>query len=185
MSKKGQLVEIPAHSPLYSKTQTFFCSREEELRWESQVPHYSLFDGFLVGDHPGTEHYKLGQRKGINVGGKKAPLYVIAIDHTENRVFVGGGKDHPALWRKVLVFNPEQLEGMHGFKFPQEKLENGIPVAVEAHSLENPAQAILYVFGSEVFLEAENQFPLTLLDENLILRDEQQIIAILKIKNIN
>lgn len=185
MSKKGQLVEIPAHSPLYSKTQTFFCSKEEELRWESQVPHYSLFDGFLVGDHPGTEHYKLGQRKGINVGGKKAPLYVIAIDHTENRVFVGEGKDHPALWRKVLAFNPEQLEGMHGFKFPQEELENGIPVAVEAHSLENPAHAKFYVFGSEVFLEAENQFPLTLLDENLILRDEQQIIATLKINNIN
>ena len=185
MITKGQLVEIPEHSPLYRRKKPLFPSKEEELRWESQVPHYSLFDGFLVGDHPGTEHYKLGQRKGINVGGKKAPLYVIAIDHTENRVFVGGGTDHPALWRKVLVFNPEQLEGMQGFKFTQGEMENGIRVAVEAHSLENPAIARLYVFGSEVFLEAENHFPLTLLDENLILREEQQIIAILKIKNIN
>ncbi|WP_332022039.1 tRNA methyl transferase PRC-barrel domain-containing protein, partial [Kaistella sp.] len=127
MITKGQLVEIPEHSPLYRRKKPLFTSREEELRWESQVPHYSLFDGFLVGDHPGTEHYKLGQRKGINVGGKKAPLYVIAIDHTENRVFVGGGKDHPALWRKVLTFNPEQLEGMQGFKFTQGEMENGIP----------------------------------------------------------
>ena len=185
MSTKGQLIEIPEHSPLYSRPKPLFPSKEEALRSESQVPHYSLFDGFLVGDHPGTEHYKLGQRKGINVGGKKAPLYVIAIDHAENRIFVGAGKDHPALWRKVLAFNPEQPEWTQGFKFPQQEMENGIPVAVEAQSLENPVYAKIYVFGSEVFLEAEDQFPLTLLDENLILRQEQQIIATLKINNIN
>ena len=185
MSKKGQLVEIPAHSPLYRRTEPLFRSKDEELRWESQVPHYSLFDGFLVGDHPGTEHYKPGQRKGINIGGKKAPLYVIAIDHAENRVFVGEGKDHPALKRKVLGFRTEQVEWESGFTYSPDEGGKGIPVTVNAPSLEFPANAKLYVFGSEVFLEAADQFPLTLLDENLILKQNQKIIATLKINNIN
>lgn len=183
MSKKGQLVEIPEDSPLYRRLKPLFLTKEEELQWESKLHEYSLFDGFLAGDHPGTEHYKLGQRKGISVGGKKAPLYVIGIEPTENRIFVGEGKDHPALWRKVLAFSPKQTEWKQGFISAPDHVEKGIAVTVEALSLANPASAQLYVFGSEAFLEAEDQFPLTLLDEDLIIRHQQQIIAIFKINH--
>jgi len=45
--------------------------------------------GQIVGKHHGLIHYTVGQRKGLNIGGLKEPLYVIALDSKNNRVIVG------------------------------------------------------------------------------------------------
>ncbi|MGD0078413.1 MAG: tRNA 2-thiouridine(34) synthase MnmA [Sedimentisphaerales bacterium] len=45
--------------------------------------------GRIVGRHRGVIHYTIGQRKGLNIGGLKEPLYVIALDSQNNRVLVG------------------------------------------------------------------------------------------------
>jgi tRNA-specific 2-thiouridylase len=45
--------------------------------------------GQIVGRHNGVIHYTIGQRKGLNIGGLKEPLYVIALDSQNNRVLVG------------------------------------------------------------------------------------------------
>jgi len=45
--------------------------------------------GRVVGRHRGVIHYTIGQRKGLNIGGLKEPLYVIALDSQNNRVLVG------------------------------------------------------------------------------------------------
>lgn len=185
MSTKGQLVEIPADASLYAKIYPAFLSKKEELRWQSHFPDYGLFDGFLVGEHPGAEHFKLGQRKGINVGGKKAPLYVIGIDRGNNRIFVGEGRDHPGLWMKVLAFSAGLLHWSEGCIVSTEVPEEGIPVFIDSPSLEQPAEAKLYLFNTEVFLEANEQFPLTLADEELNVLQENTIIANIKNNNIN
>jgi len=174
MIHKGQIVEIPAASPLFRKAPSEFLSKKEELRRKSRQPEYSLFDGILVGEHQGTENFKLGQRKGINVGGKKAPLYVIGTDTVENRLFVGAGDRHPGLWISAVSM---PKNGMHGFEdlihFSEEALENGIAVAVTSPVTEDSAAAMLYVFGSEIFLEFEQpvtvavqDYPLTVSARN-------------------
>ena len=45
--------------------------------------------GEVVGTHPGHQHFTVGQRKGLGVGGRAVPLYVLGIDAETNRVTVG------------------------------------------------------------------------------------------------
>ena len=45
--------------------------------------------GRVLGQHRGVVNYTVGQRKGLNVGGQKEPLYVVAIDAAANRVVLG------------------------------------------------------------------------------------------------
>lgn len=59
-------------------------------------------DGKIVGTHNGAHFFTVGQRKGINVGGKPLPLFVLGTDVEKNIVYVGQGHEHPLLLRKGL-----------------------------------------------------------------------------------
>jgi tRNA-specific 2-thiouridylase len=58
-------------------------------------------DGERVGAHVGLPYYTLGQRGGLQVGGRagadEAPWYVAAKDATRNALVVVQGHDHPLL----------------------------------------------------------------------------------------
>lgn len=45
-------------------------------------------NGKVLGQHEGVHHYTIGQRKGLGVSAPE-PLYVIALDATNNKVIVG------------------------------------------------------------------------------------------------
>lgn len=46
-------------------------------------------DGYVVGQHEGIINYTIGQRKGLNIGGLKEPVYVVKIEPQTNTVFCG------------------------------------------------------------------------------------------------
>lgn len=46
-------------------------------------------DGRVLGQHRGLIHYTVGQRRGIEIGGQAAPLYVIRLDAATKQVIVG------------------------------------------------------------------------------------------------
>ncbi len=73
------------------------------------VYNFDEIGGEKVGTHNGAHFYTVGQRKGLNLGGFKEPLYVVGIDTSRNIVYVGEGKDHPALYRKGLWIGPEDV----------------------------------------------------------------------------
>jgi tRNA-specific 2-thiouridylase len=50
-------------------------------------------DGKVLGQHDGIQYFTVGQREGLNLGGQKAPLYVVELDPSRNRVIVGGVDD--------------------------------------------------------------------------------------------
>ncbi len=101
--KEGNIFEIPADSPLYEETN--ICSLKDLAR----PIKYKISDGAYVGKHRGAHFFTIGQRKGLQVGGKKEPLFVIATDVDKNRIFVGQGKSHPGLYRKGLRILPEEV----------------------------------------------------------------------------
>lgn len=174
---QGQLVEIPAASPLYSRDIPADLPLKEIL-FRSVKPYaYSLFDGFLVGAHPGFGNFRLGQRKGISVGGKKEPLYVIGIDEAENRVFVGAGTHHPGLWTDVLVFEPLNSEPDN---LNTVSADSPLKVSVWSQSMAETQEADLYVFPDVVFLKSKTAFPLTLRDENLTVQHADKIYTLYK-----
>ena len=97
--KEGNIVEIPANSPVYSNKDD-----------NAYTPHlYSASDGFVVGKHSGSQFYTIGQRKGLNIGGKAKPLFVIGIDVENNIVYTGQGDDHPGLYRKGLFIKSDEI----------------------------------------------------------------------------
>src|SRR5690606_35858233 len=156
---KGQLVEIPATSALYHSPRPDQMTKPDVLRRLSPHHRHSLFDGFLVGEHGGISNFQLGQRKRIGVGGKSAPLYVIGIDEAENRVFVGQGDDHPGLLSKVLCFKASQFHPVPNASFNQNLSEEATSVDV-VFSDGNTADANIYCFGSELFLEFKEPVPI-------------------------
>ena len=65
--------------------------------------------GAVLGRHEGAQFYTIGQRKGLNIGGHKEPLFVIATDVQRNIVYVGEGHRHRGLSRLCLRIAPEDL----------------------------------------------------------------------------
>ncbi len=70
---------------------------------------YEPEDGEVAGIHRGAHFFTIGQRKGMNVGGKKEPLFVIATDTGKNIVYTGQGQSHPGLYRSGLFIRNENI----------------------------------------------------------------------------
>lgn len=107
--KQGVIVQIPNSSPIYKEQQNKFQSKEEELTFLSKKYSYTITDGKIVGKHQGAHYFTKGQRKGLAVGGTKEPLFVIETDVKNNIIYVGEGKKHKGLYRKVLFVTNEEL----------------------------------------------------------------------------
>lgn len=77
--------------------------------------------GERVGEHIGLAYYTLGQRRGLNIGGRGdgRSWYVVAKDLAHNRLVVAQGEDSPRLFCRVIrasqptwiAGNPPMAEG--------------------------------------------------------------------------
>jgi tRNA-specific 2-thiouridylase len=73
-------------------------------------PHvFSNVPSKKVGIHNGAHYYTIGQRKGLGVGGKAEPLFIVKTDTQRNIVFTGQGETHPALLRRGLFVNKSDI----------------------------------------------------------------------------
>ncbi|KGK30717.1 tRNA 2-thiouridine(34) synthase MnmA [Cellulophaga baltica] len=107
--KKGVIVEVPSTISQFDAAPSEFSSKREELAYFSKKPSYQVTDGNVVGNHQGAHYFTKGQRKGLDVGGTKEPLFVIETDVDENVIYTGQGKTHPGLYRRTLFVSNEEL----------------------------------------------------------------------------
>lgn len=108
LSKKtGDIIEIPADWSGYKE----ICEPHtpDEIRQAAEPIVYDRADGIKVGEHNGAHFYTIGQRKGLQVGGKPKPLFVIATDIENNIIYTGQGQNHPGLYRKALHIRPDEM----------------------------------------------------------------------------
>ncbi len=103
--KEGNIFEIPPDHPMYDRQK----KDPEELESFCAPWTYDKEDGTWVGKHRGAHFFTVGQRKGLNVGGKEDPLFVLATDVKQNRVYTGQGQSHPGLYRPGLKIIPEEI----------------------------------------------------------------------------
>jgi tRNA-specific 2-thiouridylase len=62
----------------------------KRIRPETEAPGDIVdLEGRVLGRHRGVIHFTVGQRRGIEIGGQKEPLYVIRIDPRNAQVIVG------------------------------------------------------------------------------------------------
>ncbi len=104
-AREGNIFEIPADLHPYS-------SEKQDLADLDSVCYpwrYVKEDGTWTGKHQGAHFFTVGQRKGLNVGGKTKPLFVIATDVVNNRIYVGQGQSHPGLFRRGLLIIPQEI----------------------------------------------------------------------------
>ena len=156
--KKGDILEIPSEALIYkaAKDRIENCADfEAKLPLLCEPYHYNKKDGKFTGEHDGAHYFTIGQRKGLQVGGKKEPLFVIATDTTENVVYVGQGDSHPGLNRKGL-FIP--IKDIHWIR---EDLRMGIGEIRNYMSRIRYRQALtpvtIYMFTEGLFLVFEQE----------------------------
>ncbi|GIR11497.1 MAG: hypothetical protein CM15mP23_00720 [Cryomorphaceae bacterium] len=102
--KKGDIIEIDQEHPLFNANKEFNKDNTslEALQSLSKNYIYTPELGEKVGEHNGAHYFTIGQRKGINVGGKVEPLFVIDTDTKTNTIYVGQGTNHKGLFRPAL-----------------------------------------------------------------------------------
>ena len=110
--KKGVVVKISNDFTPYLNTLDYANDSIDNLRKLAKSFNYSLNDGTVVGEHHGAHFFTIGQRKGLAIGGSKEPLFVIKTDVINNIVYVGEGKDHPGLFKKVLFIKNKNFHGV-------------------------------------------------------------------------
>jgi len=82
---------------------------DKELFEMTSPYQYNPSSGPTIGKHDGAHYFTVGQRKGINIGGYKEPLFVISTDSSRNILYVGEGQDHPGLHRKGLMIKDKEI----------------------------------------------------------------------------
>ncbi len=107
--KEGVVIEIHHTYPNKIKKADKYTGKHSEIIELSKPYIYDKNRGIEVGKHQGAHYYTIGQRKGLNIGGKPLPLFVIATDIENNIIYVGQGKNHPGLYRKGLFIRKEEI----------------------------------------------------------------------------
>lgn len=100
-TKPGKIIEIPKKINLPPKGES-----PEEL---VMPPGLDPDMGVHIGRHQGAHYYTIGQRKGLNIGGKEEPLFILATDVVNNIIYVGQGQDHPLLFKKGLFIQNQDI----------------------------------------------------------------------------
>lgn len=101
--KKGVILEI--------SEEEFRSKRPEQIELEQITSPYDFTDlnGLKVAEHQGAHYYTIGQRKGLHIGGRRLPSFVLGIDIESNTIYSGQGENHPGLMRKGLSIKNEDV----------------------------------------------------------------------------
>jgi tRNA-specific 2-thiouridylase len=91
--QEGEIIEIE------ESARFGFGEATDELILKTSPPVFNPDMGRRVGIHQGAHFFTVGQRKGLGVGGKALPLFILETDTANNRIYVGQGEDHPGLLR--------------------------------------------------------------------------------------
>jgi tRNA-uridine 2-sulfurtransferase len=110
-TKVGNIVEVPSSSVSVSDF-SGYPSDDVDIDMLNNLAQPVVFSpsmGKVIGTHKGAHYYTIGQRKGLNIGGYREPLFIIATDTDTNTIYVGEGHEHPGLNRKGLFIRSDEI----------------------------------------------------------------------------
>ncbi|WP_339921592.1 tRNA 2-thiouridine(34) synthase MnmA [uncultured Flavobacterium sp.] len=107
--KEGSIIQIEKDDAVYTNEEYEGVSTEKALALASNKIAYTPDMGKIVGKHQGAHYFTIGQRKGLNVGGNKDPLFIIATNVETNTIYTGLSSQHPGLFRKGLFIEKSEV----------------------------------------------------------------------------
>ncbi len=107
--KTGDVIEIDAELPKLKAHLDLLTNKESDQEQKLSKLFFSKDDGKVIGQHQGAHFYTIGQRKGLNIGGKPKPLFVLQTDVVNNLIYVGQGEDHPGLFSAGLIVSASDV----------------------------------------------------------------------------
>ena len=168
LPKKGKAIEIGADASVFKNGKG-----NSDIEHLTEPFTFTPELGNLIGEHNGAHYYTIGQRKGLNIGGKPKPMFIIGTDTDKNVIYMGMGEDHPGLHRKGLFIpaadehwvrpdlalkNGEQRNYMARIRYRQKlepctlhKRENGLYIIFETpQKAITPGQFAAWYEGEEL-----------------------------------
>lgn len=106
--KQGPIIEVSPELEQF-KTYQQLQPTPENIEALAAAFDYQISDGVEVTTHQGAHYYTIGQRKGLHIGGRPEPSFVIGIDTKLNIVYSGQTEKHPGLNRWALKLEKEDL----------------------------------------------------------------------------
>lgn len=99
--KEGPIIEIPENLDQFVSYNKISLDIDE-IENLAKPFEFDKKMGNQVGTHDGAHFFTVGQRKGLKVGGRPLPSFVIQIDTIKNVVYTGQAENHPGLNRRAL-----------------------------------------------------------------------------------
>jgi len=126
-AKPGPIIEIPSTLPQYASYQTIphDVAHVVEL---ARPFSYEASMGKQVATHQVAHYYTIGQRKGLHIGGRPEPSFVLATDTQTNVIYSGQTDEHPGLYRRALKLSSNEINWIQ--PIPEESLENGVSCSI-------------------------------------------------------
>ena len=107
--KEGKIVQIDKDDAVYAVAEDTGVTVLDKLRHNATKINYTPEMGKVVGQHQGAHYFTIGQRKGLNVGGTKDPLFIIGTNVDTNTIYTGLSSQHPGLFRKGLFIENSEV----------------------------------------------------------------------------
>ena len=107
--KEGKIVQIDKDDTVYTVAEDTGVTVLDKLRQNATKINYTPEMGKVVGQHQGAHYFTIGQRKGLNVGGTKDPLFIIGTNVETNTIYTGLSSQHPGLFRKGLFIENSEV----------------------------------------------------------------------------
>jgi len=105
---QGNIIEVPETNQQfidYNKVSPTI----ENVELLSTPFLYEESMGQKVETHQGAHYYTIGQRKGLHIGGRPHPSFIIGINTATNSVYSGQTEDHSGLNRYALFIENESI----------------------------------------------------------------------------
>lgn len=148
--KEGLIIEISSTASIYKEGHPPFIDFEQQLAYESANKSYTDEMGIVKAKHQGAHYFTKGQRKGLNVGGTKEPLFVIETDVEKNIIYTGQGSQHPGLFKQTLCITNDEIHWIR----EDLRLQPNQSLKVNARIRYRQAlqSATLYQFNKEMYV---------------------------------
>lgn len=117
-----------------------------------------------IGIHNGLNHYTIGQRRGLNIGGTKDRMYVVGKDVDKNILYIATGDDNDYLISTSCILENVNLfiddipnKCTARFRYRQEEVDvslkwldnNKLEVIYDGVKAVTPGQACVFYLGEE------------------------------------